>query len=145
MLVDYRRADHAISTEQDGNFFLVHNCRNFTKIHVHDFGHASRPLVAEQFAKPHLTNWVTGRVDHKKQIEFGVLKAGAAKIVNRLAHRPEGRHGHQLALHHPAGRILWIGQTFLDKDAVLGRQGSKDIINVALLEFFDDIHRVIGR
>ena len=42
------------------------------------------------------------------------------------------------------GRIIGVGKAFLDKNPVLGRQGGKNVVNLVLLQFLDDVHRIVG-
>ena len=144
MLVDDRRADHAVAAEQDRDFLLVHIGRDLAEVSFHDLADPAWPRSAEQTAKPDLADRVAGRIDNKDQIEFGVAEFGASQEIDGLADRPEGRHGDDLALHHPAGRIIGVGKAFLDKNPVLGRQGGKNVVDLVLLQFLDDVHRIVG-
>ena len=144
MLVDDRRADHAVAAEQDRDFLLVHIGRDLAEVTFHDLADPAWPRRAEQTAKADLADRVAGRIDNKDQIEFGVAEFRASQEIDGLADRPEGRHGDDLALHHPAGRIIRVGKAFLDKDPILGRQGGKNIVDLVLLQLFNDVDRIIG-
>ena len=144
MLVNHRRADHAIAAEQDRNLLLVHVGRNLAKVAFHDLADAARARRAEQPAKADFPDRVARRVNHENQIELRVAEARAPQKIDGPANGPERRHGDNLALHHPAGGILRIGEAFLDQHAVLGGQGCQDIVNLVLLQLFNDVDRIIG-
>ena len=74
MLVDNRRADHAIAPEQDRDFLLVHIGRDLAKITFHNLGDTAWSLRTQQFAKPHLAYRVARRVNHKQKVKFSILK-----------------------------------------------------------------------
>ena len=144
MLVGHRRADHAVATEQDRHLLLVHHRRNLPEVGIHDLADAARSRRAEKLAEADLANRVAGRVDDEDQIEIGIAELGTAEEVDGLADGPEGRHGDHLALHHPASRILRIGEPLLDKHPVLGRKRRQDIVDLVLLQLLDDVHCIVG-
>ena len=65
-------------------------------------------------------------------------------MVDGVAHIPELRRGHHLALHQAAGRILFVAQAALDGGAVDLGHGRQDALALVVLEVLDDGGRVVG-
>ena len=53
------------------------------------------------------------------------------------------RRHHDFLLHHPAGRIFGVGQTFLNNQALCHGHGGKNFITFFGLEFLQDINNII--
>src|SRR5659263_615240 len=58
-------------------------------------------------------------------------------MIERLPHRPEGRHGDEIGLHDAAGGVLGIFEASLERRALQGRQLGKDVGLVLLIEDLD--------
>ena len=65
-------------------------------------------------------------------------------VVERLADRPERRHGDELGLHSPAGRFFRIVQRPPEPDPLGERKLGKDLVLVLLVEILQDVDGVVG-
>ena len=89
MLVNHRRADHSVATEQDRNLFLVHIGRDLAKITLHDLADTALPWRAQELAEADLANRTSRRIDNEDEIETRVAELRALQEVDGLTDRPE--------------------------------------------------------
>ena len=89
MFVHHRRADHAVTAEQDRDLLLVHVGRDLAEITLHDLTDAPRPRRTEELAKADLTDRTPRRVDNEDEIEIRIAELRVSQEIDGLADRPE--------------------------------------------------------
>ena len=85
-----------------------------------------------------------GGIDHEDFVEAVGQVVGQAHEVDRLLHRPEGRHGDEIGLHDAAGRVFGIFEAALQRDALEMRELGKDVGLLVLVEVLEQIDGFVG-
>ena len=148
-VIDHGRRHQIALAEQEGDFFLVDHRRNGLHIGLHEVAHHHRAAGPHEAAQPNDTDRAVGRVDHVNIVEHlgqGIVVrfGGFAKKINGLAHRPEGRDRHHLALHQAARAVFGVGQSLLDQRAIADGNGVQNLLLIVFLQILDDLDGVIG-
>ena len=84
-----------------------------------------------------------GGIDHEHFVEPVGKVVGLAHEVDRLADRPERRHGDQIRLHDAAGGIVGIFKAPLKRRALERRERGENVRLVFLVEVLDQIDRIV--
>ena len=87
---------------------------------------------------------MVARIDDEHFVEAVGQVLGLAHVVDRLADRPERRHGDEIGLHDAAGGVLGIFEAPLERRALEGRQLGEDVGLLFLVEVLDDVDRIVG-
>ena len=133
-----------ILVEDVGDLFLVKVDGDLVH-RLHDLGQRRRPRGSQQVADRHSAHRLEGRVDHVDvEEQFRQFVGVLAEVVNGLAHRPELRRGHHLALHQAPGSLILVGQGGFDSGAFQLRHGSQNLGSLVILQIVDDVGCIIG-
>ncbi len=111
---------------------------------AHNIADGHRPFCPEQPVKRHGAEKRKARIDDVKLGELVRQPLVLAHEVDGLADRPERRHGDEIRRHQPAGGILRIFQTALQRDALRQRHRRQNLVEVRLVEILQDLHRIVG-
>ena len=111
---------------------------------VHDVFDLDRALGAQDLVEIDGAEQLEGRVDDENLAEAVGQVLVLAHVVDRLADRPERRHGDELGLHAPAGALFRIVERAAQPDAFGERQLRQDLVLVLLVEILEDVDRVVG-
>ena len=154
-VVDGEHADEAPVFVDDGGgeqVVLLEELRGLFLVHLRRDGmvrlaHHRLDLRAARRAQD------TVEIDGAEQAEGGIddedLREALrkvrilAQIVDRLADRPERRHGDKFGLHAPAGRAFRIVQRAAQADPFGERQLGEDLFLVLLVEVLQDVDGVV--
>src|SRR4029077_12781362 len=67
-----------------------------------------------------------------------------AQVVDGLSDRPDGRHGNELGLHAPAGRVFRVEQAARQRDPLGSGKLIENLGLLVLRQVLEDGHRIIG-
>ena len=137
-LADHRGRDEVVLVEDVAHLLLIGLGRDRPHIPRHDIAQPNRPAGAEQSVQRDPPDRPVLRVDDVDLVEVvRHVGAGLAHVVDGLAHGPEGRQRHALALHQAAGAVLGIGQAFRDANPLLARDRIEDLLALRVVEVFE--------
>ena len=111
---------------------------------VHDVFDLDRALGAQDLVEVDGAEQLEGGIDDEDLAEAVGQVLVFAHVVDRLADRPERRHGDELCLHAPAGALLGIVERAAQPDALGEGQLRQDLVLVLLVEVFQDVDGVVG-
>ena len=138
------RGDEIVALEKPRHVLLVVGRLHRLEIGIHDFRDRRRPLAPEQPVERHRADQVIGRIDHEEHVELvGQLRL-FAHVVDRPPDVPERRHGDEVRLHQPAGRLLRIVEAALDGGALDRRHLGEDLRLLLRLEVLEEADRIVG-
>ena len=142
-LVDNGRRDEVVALEHARHLLLRLGRLDPVGIVDHDLRHHDGALRPQQLVERHRAEEAHARVDDEDLVE-GLGQVGRlAHVVDRLPDRPERRHGDELGLHQPTGRVLRIVERALQGDALGRRQLVEDLGLVLLVEALEDRDGVV--
>ena len=142
--VDHRRRGEIVALELARHLLLVGFCQDRMDVAVGDGLDRRRALGAKQPVERGRAEQMIGGIDHEDFVEPVGKVVGLAHEVDRLADRPERRHGDQIGLHDAAGGIVGIFEAPLKRRALERRELGENVRLVFLVEVLEQIDRIVG-
>ena len=102
-----------------------------------------RALGAQDPVEVDRSEQLEGRVDDEDLVKILREVLVLAHVVDRLADRPERRHGDELRLHAPSGGLFGIIERATQPDAFGEGQLRQDLFLVGLVEILENVDRVV--
>ena len=142
--VDHADREEIVALEEARHVLLVVGRLHRVLRLVDDLLDLGRALRAEQLVERHGAEEMEARIDDEELGELVGQPRILAHEVDRLADRPERRHGDEMRRHPPAGGFLRIVEPALQRDALGERQAGEHLLAVLLVEVADDLDGVVG-
>ena len=122
---------------------LVHRGGDGMACLMHDRLDLGRAARAQDAVEIDRAEQLEGGIDDEDLREALGQVLVVAHVVDRLADRPERRHGDELRLHAPARRLLGIVQRAAQADALGEGKLRQDLVLVGLVQVFEDVDGVV--
>ena len=142
--VDHRGGDQVVVLEQSCNRLLVVGGTDAMALGIHEFVDLDRATGTQQAVEGDGAQEALIGADDVDLVEAVGQLGGFAQIVDGVPDRPGGRHGNQLGLHAPAGRILRIIEASGERHPLGRRQLVEDLGLILLVEILQQIDGIVG-
>ena len=142
--INHGRRNKRVFLKAERHLLLIHVDREQRLLALHHIGDGDVRGRAQQPREFAGADRMMAGIDHEHFPEIGGEILVAAEIVEDVADPPMFRHRDQVALHQAAGGFLGVGQSLLDRGAIVGIERAQHGAAIVLVHVLDDRDRVVG-